>query len=100
MDEAIPLELIPDSELAALGLRDVERGRRILLSLAGQGVTDDDVAQLVPSLFKSLGRSPDPDRALINFERWTNAVTSRYSHFHLLLEHPTALEIFFNVCGT
>jgi len=92
-------DLVTESDLAALGLADPVRAQRILLSLAGQGVTDDIVGQLLPSLFAALRDSPDPDRALNNFERWTNAVTSRYTHFQYLLRHPAALAIFFNVCG-
>ena len=54
----------------------------------------------MPSLLDALGRSPDPDRALISFHRWTEAVTSRYTHFQYLIGHPAALDIFFTVCGT
>jgi [glutamine synthetase] adenylyltransferase / [glutamine synthetase]-adenylyl-L-tyrosine phosphorylase len=90
---------VTQSDLIALGFTDPDRARRILLSLAGQGVTDDDVAALLPSLFDALRKSPDPDRGLNNFSRWTDSVTSRYTHFQYLLRHPAALDIFFNVCG-
>src|SRR5947208_271901 len=100
MPEPISNETSSDEEFAAVGIKDVDRARNTLQSLAGQGVTDDDVAELTPQLFRSLSSSPDPDRALVNFERWTRSVTNRYSHFQLLLRHPTALDIFFNVCGT
>jgi glutamate-ammonia-ligase adenylyltransferase len=99
MDALRPPETIPESELAEMGLADPARAKRLLLALAGQGVTDDIVAALFPSLFEALRRSPDPDRALNNFARWTEAVTSRYTHFQYLLSHPVALDIFFNVCG-
>jgi len=92
-------ETLTEQELSALGLADPARAKRILLSLAGQGVTDEVVGSLLPSLFEALRESPDPDRALNNFERWTHAVTNRYTHFQYLLGHPMALKIFFNVCG-
>lgn len=92
-------DTLTEQELSALGLADPARAKRILLSLAGQGVTDEVVSALLPFLCEALRESPDPDRALNNFERWTNAVTNRYTHFQYLLSHPMALKIFFNVCG-
>jgi len=95
----LSLEDLTVEELRAYGLADPERGLRILRSLAGQGVTDDVVDELLPTLVAALRKSPDPDRALNNFSRWTEAVTSRYTHFQYLLRHPAALDIFFNICG-
>src|SRR5882672_5621985 len=100
MAELRAIEEISDRELSALGLADVVRARQMLQSLSGQGITDEDVSQLLPFLFISLNSSPDPDRALLNFERWMTSVTGRYTHFQLLLRHPRALDIFFAVCGT
>lgn len=91
---------LTDEELTKAGLVDTDRARRILVSLAGQGVTDDIVEQLRPRLLAALANSPDPDRSLLSFARWTDAVTSRYTHFQEILRHPVALEIFLNVCGT
>jgi glutamate-ammonia-ligase adenylyltransferase len=93
------IEQLTDLELIALGIGDPERARRILTGLAGQGVTDDLLDELLPSLLDALRASPDPDRALTNFARWTDSVTSRYTHIQYLLGHPAALSIFFNVCG-
>jgi len=88
------------AQLQTAGFADPLRAERIIRSLAGQGVTDDDVDLMVPILLRSLASSPDPDRALNNFHRWFQAVTNRITHVHYLLSHPVALEIFFNVCGT
>ncbi len=95
-----PPDTLTLEELQALGFADAERALRILKALPGSGVPDDVVADLMPSLLEALGRSPDPDRALISFDRWSNAVTSRYTHFQYLIGHPAALDIFFTVCGT
>lgn len=95
----ILLENLTTVDMKALGFTDPSGGLDTLRSLAGQGVTDDIVETLLPSLFEALRESPDPDRALLNFERWTKAVTSRYTHFQYLQGHPAALLIFFNVCG-
>ncbi len=92
------VELTTD-ELAAVGLTDTSRARRLLIGLAGRGVTDDDVAQLLPHILDALAGSPDPDRALLNFVRWSDAIGNRPTHFRYLIGHPTALTIHMNVCG-
>ncbi|MGC8666544.1 MAG: DUF294 nucleotidyltransferase-like domain-containing protein [Chthonomonadales bacterium] len=88
------------AQLEKVGFSDAARAERIIRSLAGQGVTDDDVDLMIPILLRSLAASPDPDRALNNFERWFQSVTNRITHVRYLLAHPAALEIFFSVCGT
>jgi len=93
------LAALTDDVLARAGLRDPARARRLIVGLAGQGVTDDDVEELLPALLQALTSSPDPDRALSNFARWTEAVTNRTTHFRLLVRHPAALTMFFEVCG-
>ncbi|MCC6728801.1 MAG: hypothetical protein IT208_05630 [Chthonomonadales bacterium] len=93
------LDELNETTLAGCDFADPQRALRILRSLAGQGVTDEDVGQLLPSLLDAVCESPDPDRALNNFERWIASVTSRYTQFRYLLAHPAALRIFFSVCG-
>lgn len=88
------------AQLEEAGFTDPARAERIIRSLAGQGVTDDDVELMIPLLLRSLAASPDPDRALNNFERWFQSVTNRITHVRYLLGHPAAVEIFFTVCGT
>jgi len=88
---------LTDEELARIGFAEPARARRFLIGLAGQGVTDDDVAELMPSLLAALAESPDPDRALANFARWADALVSRATHFAYLRSHPTGLRIFVNV---
>jgi glutamate-ammonia-ligase adenylyltransferase len=94
------MEWLPDDNaLKQAGVLDPPRARRILSALPGQGVTDEDVEHLMPVLLAALKESPDPDRALNNFERWTRSVTSRTTHFRYLCGHPVALNLFFRVCG-
>src|SRR5687768_18116342 len=100
ISEPRPPDSISLEELEGFGFADADRALRILKALPGNGVPDDLVGELVPSLLDALGRSPDPDRALLSFDRWTNAVTSRYTHFQYLIGHPAALDIFLTVCGT
>ncbi|NLH99834.1 MAG: hypothetical protein GX446_10145 [Chthonomonadales bacterium] len=99
MTEPRTADTLTTNELAEIGLQDPARARRLLIGLAGRGVTDDDVAALLPQLLSALAQSPDPDRALTNFVRWTDGIGNPYTHFRYLAGHPTALGIFVNVCG-
>lgn len=91
---------LSEGELSAAGFAEPARARRLLISLAGRGVTDDDVAELLPSLLEALADSPDPDRALSNFARWADALVNRSTHFRYLRSHPTGLRIFVSVGAT
>jgi glutamate-ammonia-ligase adenylyltransferase len=93
------LENLNDEELRALKLQDIPGALKTIRDLPGQGVTDDMVDALLPALYQALSVSPDPDRALRNFKRWTDSLSNRFTHFQYLLSHPSSLRIFFNVCG-
>ncbi len=82
------------------GITDVETGLRRLRGLAGQGITDDDVAALTPLLLHALRHCPEPDKALGSFARWFEAVGGRASYLRLLLEQPAALDVFCLVAGS
>ncbi|HLK57582.1 MAG TPA: hypothetical protein VKU00_13540, partial [Chthonomonadaceae bacterium] len=73
---------------------------RLLQSLAGGTVTDDDLEPLLPRLLEAVKASPDPDRALSSFARWFAAVGSPYSHLQTLIRHPVALDLFCLVTGS
>jgi glutamate-ammonia-ligase adenylyltransferase len=91
---------LTDSQLSALGLLEPERARRILFSLAGQGVTDEDIELLLPNILSALSKCPDADRALNNLERWMTNVSNRVTYVSYLGSHPTALDNFCFVCGS
>ena len=99
MSELRTADTYTPEELSAIGLSDPVRARRLLISLAGRGVTDDDIAAVLPQLLAAIGQSPDPDRALTNFVRWADRIGNPYTHYRYLANHPTALGIFVNVCG-
>ncbi len=82
------------------GLRDRAKAERLLNGLAGQSVTDDDLAPLLPVLAKALHASPDPDRALHSFARWFAVIGSPRSYLQILLSHPLALTQFCLVTGS
>src|SRR5690242_11622901 len=87
-------------DLRAAGIEDPPQALRRVRELAGQGVTDDDLAPLLPLLLDALRGSPDPDRALGSFCRWFAAVGSPYSHLQMLLRHPVSLDLFCLVTGS
>lgn len=87
-------------QLRAIGVVDVDTALRFIHELTGQGVTDDAIEALFPSLEQALRDSPDPDRALKSFSRWFVTVGGRYSHLQLLLRHPIALRLFCLVTGS
>lgn len=96
----IDFEQLTAEYLRAVGVEEADKGVRFLRELSGQGVTDDDLAPLLPLLLDALRGSPDPDRALHSFARWFRAVGSPYSHLQTLLRHPLALDLFCFVTGS
>ncbi len=76
------------------------RAERLMVGLAGGGVTDDDVDAFRPALLAALAKAPDPDRALTSICRLLEAVTSRITQFRYLGQHPTALPMLAQVLGT
>ena len=100
MSEKTQNDLRDAARLRDAGIQDAETGLRRLRGLAGQGVTDNDVASLIPLLLKALRDCPEPDRALGSFARWFEAVSGRASYLQLLLQHPIALNVFCLVAGS
>lgn len=91
---------LTDAELHAAGFRDPARARRLFVGLAGRGVTDDDVALILPALLSALSECPDPDRSLANFARWFDALTNKATYFRYLAAHPTGLRILVHIGAT
>ena len=86
--------------LQQIGLTNPSQALNNIESLAGNGVSDSDLAMLFPILSDGLRESPDPDRSLQSFVRWFSAVGSPVSHLQSLLHHPLALRIFCLVTGS
>lgn len=79
---------------------DPARAERLMVGLAGGGVTDDVVEAFRPALLDALAKAPDPDRALTSICRLLEAVTSRITQVRYLGQHPTALPMLAQVLGT
>lgn len=95
-----PADQLTNDELDRAGFADPIRARRLFMGLAGQGVTDDDVAQLLPSLLSALTECPDPDRSLANFARWFDALGNRATYVRYLRHHPAGVRILIHIGAT
>lgn len=84
---------LAESVLAAAGFTDVHRAYVNLRSLAGRGSRRQTFARLALLASDILGRTPDPDMALNNWERFIRVLTSPEFHYNLLLSQPMRLEI-------
>ncbi len=91
--------LISQSDLVSAGIEDPESATRFLESLAGQGVTDDNLVPLAPILLRALARSPDADRALQSFARWFTSLPTPSSYLSRILHAPETLDRFCQVTG-
>ena len=83
-------------ELRRLGFRDPDRTLRNL-----QGLVEPGGAPPLPAdLFRELVAAPDPDRALNNFERLTQAVFSRSAFYRALEDYPDTCRFLVHLLGS
>ena len=92
--------------LKATGFADAERARQNLqLILEGRplvpyaGALRRALERLYPALLDALWKSPDPDEALNQFERFLAAAGPRAGYIDLLADNPTLLEGLVRVCA-
>ncbi len=98
--EQSQFNIIANDDFSAAGIQDEAKARQLILHLAGNGVSDNDVAPLIPLILIALGSSPDPDRSLSCFSRWFGSLGNPISHLSFLQNHPLALELFFQITGS
>ncbi len=79
--------------LASIDFADRTAAARHLRSLAGPAPEDGAVARLLPHLRASLAGAANPDRALINLERFAQAVPDRGALLASLAADPHALDL-------
>jgi len=79
------------------GFKNPERADLNLKELAGMGFRRDTFAKLALLAWDILRRTPDPDMALNNWERFIRALASPEFHFNLLLSQPMRLEILLKI---
>ncbi|HVO84564.1 MAG TPA: glutamate-ammonia-ligase adenylyltransferase, partial [Syntrophobacteria bacterium] len=83
--------------LTAAGFTNVDRAYINVRSLAGSGSRRQTFARLSLLASDILARTPDPDMALNNWERFIRALTSPEFHYNLLLSQPMRLEILLTI---
>jgi len=92
--------------LRATGFADPERARQNLrLILEGRplvpyaGALRAALERLYPSLLDALWKSPDPDEALNQFERFLSAAGPRAGYIELVADNPRLLEGLVRLCA-
>jgi [glutamine synthetase] adenylyltransferase / [glutamine synthetase]-adenylyl-L-tyrosine phosphorylase len=83
--------------LRSAGFKDPERAWVNLRELSGTGYRKDIFVRLALMAFDVLGRKPDPDMALNNWERFIRSLGSAEFHYNLLLAQPMRLEILLGI---
>jgi [glutamine synthetase] adenylyltransferase / [glutamine synthetase]-adenylyl-L-tyrosine phosphorylase len=83
--------------LESAGFRDPARAMINLRDLAGDGSRRNAFARLSLLALDVIGRVPDPDMALNNWERLVRAQGSAEFQYNLLLSQPMRLEILLSV---
>jgi glutamate-ammonia-ligase adenylyltransferase len=92
--------------LRATGFADPERARQNLkLILEGRplvpyaGALRAAIERLFPALLDTLWKSPDPDEALNQFERFLSAAGPRAGYLELLADNPVLLDGLVRLCA-
>ena len=83
--------------LSSAGFSDLRRANANLRQLAGNGSRRHTFTKLALLATDILARTPDPDMALNNWERFSHALSSPEFHYNLLLSQPRRLEILLNI---
>ena len=83
--------------LSAAGFTDTRRAYANLRDLAGSGSRRHTFAKLGLLATDILSRTPDPDMALNNWERFIRALPSPEFHYNLLLAQPMRLELLLSI---
>ena len=92
--------------LRATGFTDAERARQNLkLILEGRplvpyaGALREAIERMFPALLDTLWKSPDPDEALNQFERFLSAAGPRAGYIELLADNPRLLDGLVRLCA-
>ncbi|RLB09767.1 MAG: glutamate-ammonia-ligase adenylyltransferase [Deltaproteobacteria bacterium] len=96
VSDTVP-EDIRNRILSSYGFKDTSLAYRNLRSLAKHDLTGKTFIQLVALAFDILSRTPDPDMALNNWERFIYSLPSPEFHYKLYLSQPMRLEILLSI---
>ena len=79
--------------LAPVGFDNWRQAHQVLLRLADSGQTRPALLALLPNLLLALAGAANPDRVLVNFERFALSISGRVDLFQYLAHNPRAIEI-------
>ena len=93
--------------LSSMGFEDTEAAYRRLDALREASPTArlsqrsrTALRRLAPRLFLEASKSPDPDMAIVNLDRFLNAVGAKGGFYSLLLENPKMIRFLAALFGT
>ena len=93
--------------LSSMGFEDTEAAYRRLDALREASPTArlsqrsrTALRRLAPRLFLDASKSPDPDMAIVNLDRFLNAVGAKGGFYSLLLENPKMIRFLAALFGT
>ena len=101
----IPIDSV-NPLLAKYGFSDVERAYKNIIRLRGKEEapltvkTKNLLSNLMPALLSFLSKSPDPDAALNNFERFLSKTNMKEAYFKVFSQHPYILELLAMLFGS
>ena len=97
LSDSLPSE-IRNRVLSESGIKNTGRAYKNLQGLAGQGGSRREVfGRLALMAWDLIKRTPDPDMALNNWERYIRSLASPEFHYNVLLSQPMHLEILLTI---
>jgi glutamate-ammonia-ligase adenylyltransferase len=76
----------------AVAFEQPERAARLWARWRGDGLQAELFDRFAPTLADALQGAPDPDRLLVNFDRWLESLGATLTYYRLFAETPAALK--------
>jgi glutamine synthetase adenylyltransferase len=83
----------------AVAFEQPERAARLWARWRGDGLQGELFDRFAPTLADALQRAPDPDRLLVNCDRWLESLGATLTYYRLFAETPHALKPVLAVLG-
>jgi glutamine synthetase adenylyltransferase len=83
----------------AVAFEQPERAARLWARWRGNGLQAELFDRFAPTLAEALQRAPDPDRLLVNCDRWLESLGATLTYYRLFAETPHALKPVLAVLG-
>jgi putative glutamate--cysteine ligase/putative amino acid ligase len=83
----------------AVAFEQPERAARLWARRRGNGLQAELFDRFAPTLADALQRAPDPDRLLVNCDRWLESLGAMLTYYRLFAETPHALKPVLAVLG-